>query len=81
MQLIRKDAAASSKYNFTREAAVTWLARLKLEREQVLLTQIEAVKAQEEVHRLRVERERERAQLELQMRIAMVEKESGLRRN
>ena len=50
-------------------------ARLKLEREQALLTQIEAVKAQEEVHRLRVERERQRAQLELQMRMAMIEKE------
>lgn len=50
-------------------------ARLKLEREQALLTQIEAVKSQEEVHRLRVERERQRAQLELQMRMAMIEKQ------
>jgi len=50
-------------------------ARLKLEREQALLTQLEAVKAQEEAHRLRVERQRQRVQHELQRRMAMVEKE------
>jgi hypothetical protein len=52
-------------------------ARLKLEREQELLTQIEVVKAQEEAHRLRVEKERQRVQLDLHKRVAMVEKERG----
>ena len=50
-------------------------ARVKLEREQALLTQIESVKAQEDAHRLRVERERQRAQLDLQTRLVILEKE------
>ena len=50
-------------------------ARQKLEKEQALLTRIESVKAQEETHRLRVERERQRVQFELQKRMAILEKE------
>jgi curved DNA-binding protein CbpA len=50
-------------------------ARLKLEREQALLAQIESVKAHEESHRLRVERERQRVQLDMQRRMAVLEKE------
>lgn len=50
-------------------------ARSKLEKEQALLAQVEAVKAQEEAHQLRVERERQRVQRELQKRRVMVEKE------
>ena len=56
-------------------AADLYQARVKLEKEQALLTQIESVKAQEEAHRRRVERERQRVQLELQQRMAIVEKE------
>jgi len=57
-------------------------ARLKLEKEQALLTRIESVKAQEEAHRLRVEKERQRVQFELQKRsLRKSERESELRRN